>query len=207
MFDRHRTSGMSGIIVIVSLCFSLVSMETCTDAGTPGMPGIPGLPGRDGRERINGDKGDPGIPLRDDATVKGEKGEAGVIGSRGKRGRPGEAGDLGPPGPPGEPGDHGESGDTTSLLQSVFSVSRLTRNQPEPHSVIRFSKNITLINSHFNNEGKFVCQISGKPPKACKPLLVAWQLSWNETRTFGCKQTAIMECLQGMWVTVFFQVS
>lgn len=102
-----------------------------------------------------------GIPLRDDTTVKGEKGEAGVIGSRGKRGRPGVAGDIGPPGPPGEPGDHGESGDTTSLLQSVFSVSRLTRNPPEPHSVIRFSKNITLINSHFNNEGKFVCQIAG----------------------------------------------
>ncbi|KAI7795836.1 complement C1q subcomponent subunit C-like [Triplophysa rosa] len=162
MFDRHQISGISGIIVIVSLCFSLVSMGTCPDAGTPGLPGIPGLPGRDGRERINGDKGDPGIPLKPaDATKKGEKGEPGVIGSPGKRGRPGEAGDIGPPGPPGEPGDQGESGDTTSLLQSVFSVSRLTRNPPEPHAVIRFSKNITLINSHFNNEGKFVCQISG----------------------------------------------
>lgn len=51
---------ISGIIVTVSLCLSLVSTDTCPAAGTPGLPGIPGLPGRDGREGIKGDKGEPG---------------------------------------------------------------------------------------------------------------------------------------------------
>lgn len=159
MFGTHI---ISGIIVTVSLCLSLVSMDTCPVAGTPGLPGIPGLPGRDGREGMKGDKGDEGIPLKpDQATIKGDKGEPGVTGISGKRGRPGETGDIGPSGFPGEPGDLGESGDITSLLQSAFSVSRLTRTPPEPHVAIRFSKTITNINSHFNNEGKFVCQIPG----------------------------------------------
>lgn len=103
-----------------------------------------------------------GIPLKpDQATIKGEKGEPGVIGSPGKSGRPGEPGDMGPPGPPGEPGDLGDSGDTSSLPQSAFSVARLTRKPPDPHGAIRFSKIITNINSRFNEEGKFVCNVPG----------------------------------------------
>lgn len=103
-----------------------------------------------------------GILLKpDQATIKGEKGEPGVTGMPGKRGRPGETGDIGPHGPPGEPGDLSESGDIASVLQSAFSVARLTRTPPDSHAAIRFSKIITNINSHFNNEGKFVCQIPG----------------------------------------------
>lgn len=57
MFGSHI---IFGAIIVVSVCPSLVSMDTCPSAGIPGLPGSHGLPGRDGREGVKGEKGDPG---------------------------------------------------------------------------------------------------------------------------------------------------
>ncbi|XP_051956436.1 complement C1q subcomponent subunit C [Xyrauchen texanus] len=160
MFGGHI---MFGTLLLVSLCLSLVSTDTCPSAGTPGLPGIPGLPGRDGREGVKGERGDPGIPVKPaEAFKKGEKGDPGIKGSPGKRGRPGETGKEGSPGLLGPQGDPGMSGASKSHLQSAFSVSRATKNWPEANTVIRFSTIITNINDHFSmEESKFVCQIPG----------------------------------------------
>nr|ACN11312.1 Complement C1q subcomponent subunit C precursor [Salmo salar] len=141
----------------------LVTMETCTSAGTPGLHGFPGLPGRDGRDGETGEKGVSGVLSGPGQKAEeGQKGEPGVKGAVGKPGRSGVRGDKGSPGPEGARGEPGESGSAGPLLQSAFSVARGTASPPEKASPIRFTTVITDVNKDYNTEtGRFRCRVPG----------------------------------------------
>uniref|UniRef100_A0A8K9V6Q7 C1q domain-containing protein n=1 Tax=Oncorhynchus mykiss TaxID=8022 RepID=A0A8K9V6Q7_ONCMY len=159
----------------------LVTMETCTSAGTPGLHGFPGLPGRDGRDGETGEKGVPGVVSGPGQIPEGgQKGEPGESGLRGKglKGEPGESGPpgrsglqgnpgrLGPKGPPGPPGEKGSPSGVDSSLTSFFSCKRNTIQQPPKNLPIRFDGPILSgldpsLEGVSLKDGLFKCTISG----------------------------------------------